>query len=213
MGSLRWVRTHVVGTVVVLEVAGRLSDVVADLDLAIRLALADGPRGVVCDLTAILEDATPGAVKMLARAGRHGRDWPAIPVAVVCPDPWVRAALNAHPVGRNLIVTPSMTSAVSAVLAIPTPTVAWLRLTPHPTAPRAAQDFVTRTLPGWDLGHRRRTRDRPAEVKPVKGVVAPDQPQSQTLGALSAGMTTSGTVFLADTSLHRSPHRAVCRAP
>jgi len=121
VGSLRWVRTHVVGTVVVLEVAGRLSDVVADLDLAIRLVLADGPRGVVCDLTAILEDATPGAVKMLARAGRHGRDWPAIPVAVVCPDPWVRAALNAHPVGRNLIVTPSMTSAVSAVLATPHP--------------------------------------------------------------------------------------------
>ena len=40
--------------------------------------------------------------------------------------------------------------------------------------------------------------NRPAEVKPVKGVVAPDPPQSQTLDAF-AGMTTSGTVFLADT--------------
>ena len=76
------VRTHVVGQVVVLEVAGRLSDVVEDLDLAIQLALADGPRGVACDLSAVFEGAQPGAVDVLATAGRHVRDWPAIPVAV-----------------------------------------------------------------------------------------------------------------------------------
>jgi hypothetical protein len=45
-------------------------------------------------------------------------------------------------------------------------------------------------------------------VKQVGGVVAPDQPSSQTLGAFD-GMTTSGTVFLADTSLHRSPQSAI----
>ena len=46
------VRTHPVGQVVVLEVAGPLSDVIQELDRAIKLALADGPRGVVCDLGA-----------------------------------------------------------------------------------------------------------------------------------------------------------------
>jgi len=149
------VRTHVLGQVVVLEVVGRLSDVVADLDLAIRLALADRPRGVVCDLTAAceLEEARPAAVKVLARTGRHVRDWPAIPLAVACPNPWVREALSAHPLGGNLIVTPSMLSAVSAVLATPTPTVKNLRLAPHPTAPHAARNFVTRTLLGWGLSN------------------------------------------------------------
>jgi len=147
----RRVRTRVVGAVVVVEVAGQLSDVVADLDLAIELALADGPRGVVCDLTGILEDARPGTINVLARAGRHVRDWPAIPVAVTCPNPWVRTALSVHPVGRNLIVTPSMTGAVSAVLATPTPAVERLRLAPHPTTPRAARNFVTRTLLDWGL--------------------------------------------------------------
>ncbi len=149
----RRVRTHLVGNVVVLEVAGRLSDVIADLDLAIRLALADEPRAVVCDLTAAweLEDARPGAIKAIAKTGRHVRDWPAIPLAVACQNPWVRGALSAHPLGGNLIVTPSMPSAVSAVLATPTPVVERLRLAPHPTAPHTARNFVTRTLLGWGL--------------------------------------------------------------
>ena len=91
------VRRHAIRQVVVLEVAGRLSDVVEDLDRAIQLALADGPRGVVCDLSAVLEGAEPVAVEVLATAGRHVRDWPGIPVAVACPDPRVREALRAHP--------------------------------------------------------------------------------------------------------------------
>jgi hypothetical protein len=94
----------------------------------------------------------PVAVEVLASAGRHGRDWPGIPVAVACPDPRVRAALRAHPLGVHLIVTESLFSAVSAVLATPTVAVECLRLAPHPTAPRAAREFVTRTLLDWRLG-------------------------------------------------------------
>jgi hypothetical protein len=137
---------------VVLEVAGRLDRLVQDLDRAIQLALADAPRSVVCDLSCVVEGADPSAVQMLATAGRHVRDWPAIPVAVVCPDPRVREALRVHPLGGNLIVTESMLTAISAVLATPIPAVTWLRLAPHPTAPRASRDFVTRTLTEWDLG-------------------------------------------------------------
>jgi len=137
---------------VVLEVAGRLDGLGQDLDRAIQLALADGPRSVICDLSSVVEGADPSAVKMLATAGRHVRDWPAIPVAVACPDPRVREALRVHPLGGNLIVTESMLTAVSAVLATPITAATWLRLAPHPTAPRASRDFVTRTLTDWDLG-------------------------------------------------------------
>ena len=140
------------GQAVVLEVTGRLRDVVEDLDHAIELALAKGPRGVVCDLAAVLEGAEPGAVDVLAGLGRHVRDWPGIPVAVACPDPQVREVLAAHRLGGHLIVTASLLSAVSAALAAPAPAVVWLRLTPHPTAPRAWRDFVTRTLLDWRLG-------------------------------------------------------------
>jgi len=116
-----------------------------------QLALADGPRGVVCDLTAALEGVDPAAFEVLATAGRHVRDWPGIPVGVACPDPQVRDALRAHPLGVHLIVTESLFSAVSAVLATPALTVERLRLAPHPTAPRASRDFVTRTLRAWQL--------------------------------------------------------------
>ena len=144
-------RRRALRQVPVLEVAGRLGDVVEDLDHAIQLALADGPRGVVCDLSAVLEGSTPAAVEALATAGRHVRDWPGTPVAVACPDPRVREALRAHPLGGQLIVTVSLFSAISAVLATPTLAIHSLHLVPHPTAPRASRDFVTRTLLDWRL--------------------------------------------------------------
>jgi hypothetical protein len=132
-------------------VTGRLGDVVEDLDRAIQVALAEGPRGVVCDLSAVVEDAEPGALEMLATAGRHVRDWPGTPVAVTCPDPQVRNALSVHPLGSYLFVTESMFTAVSMVLATPALVVEQLRLAAHPSAPRAAREFVTRTLRDWQL--------------------------------------------------------------
>jgi hypothetical protein len=143
------IRTYSIRGVVVLEIAGRLSDADEVLDRAIQLALAEGPRGVVCDLSGALDGAAPWAVEMLATAGRHVRNWSGIPVAVACSDQRVRQALAAHPMGGRLIVTESMFSAVSLVLVTPTVPVERLRLAPHPTAPRAARDFVTRTLLDW----------------------------------------------------------------
>jgi hypothetical protein len=137
--------------VVVLKVAGRLGDVVGELDRAIELALAEGPRGVVCDLSNVLEGADPVAMSVLAAAGRHVRDWPGIRVTVACPDPQVREVLRTHPLGSHLIVTASLFSAVFGVLATPGLATERLRLTPHPTSTRAARQFVTRTLLDWRL--------------------------------------------------------------
>lgn len=145
------VRSHAERGVVVLEVAGRLSDLVLVLDRAIQQALAEAPLGVVCDLSGVLQCAEPGAVEMLARVGRHVRGWSGTPVAVACPDPRVREALTAHHIGGQLIVTESVFSAVSMVLVTPTVVVEKLRLAPHPTAMRASRAFVTRTLRGWGL--------------------------------------------------------------
>jgi len=144
-------RERAIRRVTVLEVTGRLGDVIEDLDRAIQVALAEGPRGVVCDLSAVIEDAEPGALEMLATAGRHVRDWPGTPVAVACPDPQVRKALSVHPLGSHLFVTESMFAAVSMVLATPALVVEQLRLAAHPSAPRAAREFVTRTLRDWQL--------------------------------------------------------------
>jgi hypothetical protein len=149
--SLR-VRTHALRQVVVLEFSGKLGAVIEDLDRSIQLALADGPRGVVCDLSAVYEGAEPGAVELLATAGRHMRDWPGIPVVVAGSKRRVREVLRGHPLGGHLILTASVRQAVSAVLETPMPVIEWQRLAPHPTAPRASRNFVSRTLLDWGLG-------------------------------------------------------------
>src|ERR1019366_7301333 len=64
-----------------------------------------------------------------------GHETAALPTAFAAPQ--VREALAAHPVGGQLIVTASLFSAVSAVLATPALAVEWLHLAPHATAPRA----------------------------------------------------------------------------
>jgi anti-anti-sigma regulatory factor len=138
--------------VVVLEVLGQLHDGARDLDHAIQTALADGPRGVVCDLSGVFEDVGSAAMDVLAAAGRHVRDWPVVPVAVVSADPQVRNTLTADPLGKHLIVASALLPAVSTVLAGADPVAEWLELAPHPTAPRASRDFVTRTLLDWGLG-------------------------------------------------------------
>ena len=147
------IRTRTIGRVTVLEVAEPLNDVAEELDHAIQVALADGPRGVVCDLSAAPGDAKPGPVEWLAIAGRHVRHWPGIPVAVACPNPRVREALSNHALGRHLIVSAAMPSALSTVLSRPISAIEWLQLAPHPTAPRASRNFVARTLQGWGLDH------------------------------------------------------------
>ncbi len=146
------IKTHITRQVVVVEVAGALGNVGTNLDRAIQMGLAEVPRGVACDLSAVSDGPLPDAVELLATAGRHIREWPAIPVAVACPDPRVREALNLHPLGGQLIVTHSILSALTEVLATPALAVERLRLAPHPTAPRASRDFVTRTLMDWRLG-------------------------------------------------------------
>jgi anti-sigma regulatory factor (Ser/Thr protein kinase) len=146
------VRARTVGPVVVLDVAGRLSDVVDDVDRAARCALAGQPRGVVCDLSRVVDVSAAGALRGLALNGRHPRDWPGVPLAMAGLSARGGEALSRKPLGGHLMVTASVRQALSMVLQASLPAAQSLRLAPHPTAPRAARDFVSRTLVDWRLG-------------------------------------------------------------
>ena len=147
----RRVRARSLGDVVVLSATGRLSDVLDDLDLAARYALAGEPRGVVCDVSGLEEAGAPGALRRLALNGRHPRDWPGVPLAVAGLDRQVGEAMGHKPLGCHLVVTTSLGRALSILVQADPPHVRTLQLSPHPTAPRAARDFVSRVLLDWRL--------------------------------------------------------------
>ena len=135
----------------VLDAAGRLGDLVDDLDRAARFALAGEPRAVVCDLSRVVEVSAPGSLRGLALNGRHPRDWPGVPLAIAGLGRRGGATLRLEPLGSHLMVATSLPRALSMVLQASLPAVQSLRLAPHPTAPRASRDFVTRTLLDWRL--------------------------------------------------------------
>jgi hypothetical protein len=136
---------------VVLDVAGRLSDVVDDMDRATGFALAGQPRGVVCDLSRVVDVSAAGALRRLALNGRHPRDWPGVPVAIAGLSQRAGDALSGKPLGCHLMMTASLRQALSMVLQASLPAAQSLRLAPHPTAPRASRDFVSRTLLDWRM--------------------------------------------------------------
>jgi len=72
--------------VAVVAGVGPLEDVVDDLRRAVLLALADEPRAVVCDLTGVHDGREADARVLLTTMAEQVRDWPAVPVAVPCPD-------------------------------------------------------------------------------------------------------------------------------
>ena len=139
------VRTHSVGDVIVLSVTGELDNVAADLVRAVGLALAEGPRAVVCDLSGV-SDSSRAALAVLASAGERVRPWPGVPVVVASPAAQVRDGLGALPGGDQLWVTEAVRPALSAILRAAAPVVVSQSMRPHPTSPRAARRLVSEML-------------------------------------------------------------------
>lgn len=147
----RRIRARAVGHVVILGATGCLGDAVDDLDLAAGHALSGGPRAVVCDLTGTTETGEPDVLRRLAQCGRYPRDWPGVPLAVAGLDRRSGEKLADQPLGRHLMVTGSVEQALARSLQVSPPLARSVQLAPHPTAPRASRDFVSRSLLDWGL--------------------------------------------------------------
>lgn len=131
--------------------AGRLADVVSDLGRAVLLALAEDPKAVVCDLTAVFDGPAADARALLATAGQQVRDWPAVPVAMPCPNPVLRRRLRQQPMSEHVLLRATVQQALAAASRTAPPATARLQLAPSATASRLARDFVSRTCLDWGL--------------------------------------------------------------
>ncbi len=137
--------------VAVVAAVGRLEDVVTDLGRTVLMALAEDPKAVVCDLSAVIDGSDADAASLMAAAGRQVRDWPAVPIAMPCPDPVLRQRLRRQPMSEHVLLRATPGQALTAVGSSVAPVAARLPLAPSATASRLARDFVSRTCLDWGL--------------------------------------------------------------
>ena len=122
-----------------------------DLGRAVLLALAEDPSAVVCDLTAVIDGTDADARVLMATTGRQVRDWPAVPVAMSCPDPVLRHRLRQQPMSEYVLLRATRRQSLAAVRRSVPPATTRLQLAPSATASRLARDFVSRTCLDWGL--------------------------------------------------------------
>jgi anti-sigma regulatory factor (Ser/Thr protein kinase) len=137
--------------VTLLGGSGPLTDVVEEHVDRLPQALAEEPRGVLCDLTDATGGARSRALRLLGSSGRYVREWPGVPVAICCRTADLRDQLLRQPMSEHLIVGTSLQECRSVLDRRDRPTIARVRLHPHPTASRRARDFVSRTCLDWGL--------------------------------------------------------------
>jgi hypothetical protein len=139
------------GEVEVVAGVGGLVDLVADLRRAVLVALAEDPRAVVCDLTGVTDGSDADARLLVETIGQQVRDWPAVPVALPCPNADLRQRLRHQPLSEHVLLRTTVRQAMAAVGCSAPPATARMQLSPHVTASRVARDFVSRTCLDWGL--------------------------------------------------------------
>jgi Histidine kinase-like ATPase domain len=125
---------------------------VSELARELTWALAEQPRVLVCDLTAMPVSALDAA-QLFAPVVRYLADWPGAGVVVVStPDAQVWAGLVSHPMPQTLILSESREAGVAELQGLlPSLRRADTRLDARLTAPRTARLFTARSLLGWEL--------------------------------------------------------------
>lgn len=148
--GVQGVRVHRRDGVDVLFVSGPPDRAGGQLDLAVPLCLSDEPRAVVCDLTDVEGPPDEPLLGCLGALAALVRSWPAIPLALVAGTA-VRARIERSAHCAGLIVQPSLHEALALATRQAPPDSASRQLAPHPTAARAARDFLTEQLLEWRL--------------------------------------------------------------
>ena len=138
--------------VTVLTVAGRLDVVAPELERRLLYALAEEPRGIVCDLSQVVDAVGSDSIGLLD-SFRETLAWPGTPVAMASPDAGVRSTLRRLTMTDHVMLRRSVDRAHADVAAWPAPSVVRSRLSPRATASREARDIANRACLDWGLRH------------------------------------------------------------
>lgn len=142
--------------------AGPLVDVVKTLVPAVLMALAEQPRALVCDLSALDDGSDEQASALVATSARQVRDWPAVKVAMVCRAPGLRDHLRRQPLSEHLLIRATRRQAVLEMTRHEPAAIAYTHVVASATASRRCREFVRAACLDWGL----------AEVVPAACLVA-----------------------------------------
>jgi anti-sigma regulatory factor (Ser/Thr protein kinase) len=151
MGATGRVSAYPLRGVWLIEVDPPYDDTADDVDHSIQLALAESPRGVVCSFTGPLAGTAEKALDVLASAGRHVADWPAVPVVFAFRDAAATTLLAGRHDADHLGYASSMLHGWTQVLNRRPAHSAHLRLAPGAMAARNARRFLIRCCLDWGL--------------------------------------------------------------
>jgi anti-sigma regulatory factor (Ser/Thr protein kinase) len=140
-----------VGTVLVLDVRGRLAEAAEPAYFSVLLGLAEEPAAVVCDVAGVTGPVDPESVALLASLGVEVEQWPGVPIAVVCPDRLLREALAARPDSRHLMVESERQPVLRRLLGRQSASMVRMSLEPDPRSAGAAREAVARACDRWGM--------------------------------------------------------------
>ena len=145
------VAVHYFGDICVLDVRGALPAVAGPVREAVLAQWVESPAAVLCDLSRVRGPMETGPVALLASVGAQVRQWPGIPIGLICSDRSLRDGLSSALEGQYLavadtrhklwgdLIAGAMTATVRAVMA------------PEARSVRAARDLVAAACSDW--GH------------------------------------------------------------
>jgi hypothetical protein len=116
----------------------------------LMMLVAEQPRALVCDLSAV-PTVSPELMEVLRAVARHQAEWPGTPVGIVCPDDDLQHRLLRDVPGSRLVVGVSLDVVQRQMVSLAPAEHATMTLEPGLTAPRSARAFVARACLGWQV--------------------------------------------------------------
>jgi anti-sigma regulatory factor (Ser/Thr protein kinase) len=134
----------------VLGVHGVLSAVAGPAREELLSQWGQCPAAVMCDLSDVAGPFETGAVAVLASIGTQVRQWPGIPIGLVCPDQGLADGLTAAADGQFLAIGDSLAAVCGALSEQATSATVHAVLAPEPGSARAARELVAAACADWD---------------------------------------------------------------
>ncbi len=141
------------GDICLLDVHGPLPAVAGAAHEAVLAEWVESPAAVICDLSDVRGPVDSPAVPHLASLGALVRQWPGIPIGLICPDRDVRDGLTRADEGRHLAIAETGSTVWGELSAGAATATVRATLAPEPRSARAARDFVARTCSDWGCSH------------------------------------------------------------